>query len=69
MMSEPSLTEVSVGGVLIAPIVVYMLVAIPLFVVLRTVLGRTGLLRRLWHPALVELALYVCIVSLLVLFV
>ena len=63
------ITEVDVGGILIAPLVVYGIVAMPIFLVLRLLLGRLGLLRALWHPALFELSLYLSILSLLVVFV
>jgi hypothetical protein len=63
------MTEVNVGGILIAPLVVYGMAAMPMFLVLRLLLGRLRLLRAVWHPALFELALYVSIVCLLVRFV
>jgi hypothetical protein len=61
-------SEIHVGGVLLAPIVVYASAAMLIFLALRFVLGRIGVIRRLWHPALFELALYVSILSLLVRF-
>jgi hypothetical protein len=61
--------EAALLGVLFAPIVLYALVALVIFTLLRSLLGRLGLLRFLWHPALFEVALYVSILSLLVLFV
>jgi hypothetical protein len=61
--------EATLLGVLFAPIVLYAVVAFVMFVILRRLLGRLGLLRFLWHPALFEVALYVSILSLLVLFV
>lgn len=60
------IAEVHVAGVLLAPIVVYAILAGLIFLVCRLVLGRSGLLRSIWHPALFEVALYLCIVSLLV---
>ncbi len=62
------MSEAAVLGVLFAPIVLYGVVAMVIFVLLRGLLGRIGLIRPLWHPALFELALYVSILSLLVLF-
>jgi hypothetical protein len=59
--------EAALLGVLFAPIVLYAIVALVIFVILRRLLG--SLLRFLWHPALFEVALYVSILSLLVLFV
>lgn len=63
------LDEVDIAGVLVAPISVYALVAALVITAVRFVLIRTGLLRRAWHPALLEVALYVSVLSLLVLFV
>jgi hypothetical protein len=60
------LAELAVGDVLLAPIVVYAIVAAVIFALLRLLLGRIGLRRLAWHPALFELALYVAILSLLV---
>jgi uncharacterized membrane protein (DUF106 family) len=51
----------------VAPIVVYAVVTIPLFLILRWVLGHLGVLRTVWHPALFELAVYVTLLSLLIL--
>lgn len=62
------ISEMDVGGAYIAPIIVYALAAGVIFVVCRTVLGRFGLLRRVWHLALFEVGLFLSIVSLLVLF-
>jgi hypothetical protein len=61
------LSEVDVGGIYVAPIVVYAVVTIPLFLILRWVLGHLGVLRTVWHPALFELAVYVTLLSLLIL--
>ena len=61
------LTEVDVGGIYVAPIVVYAVATIPLFLILRSVLGHLGVLRNTWHPALFELAIYATLLSLLIL--
>ncbi|HEY1410699.1 MAG TPA: DUF1656 domain-containing protein [Rhodopila sp.] len=61
------LREVDVGGIYVAPIVIYGVVAIPLFVICRWGLGHAGVLRAIWHPALFELAVYVALLSLLIL--
>jgi hypothetical protein len=63
------LSEVDVGGIYVAPIVVYAVAAIPLFLILRWVLGHLGVLRNMWHPALFELVLYVTLLSLLILLI
>jgi protein AaeX len=60
------ISEVNLGGVFVAPIVIYGVVAALIFVVLRFVLARTGILQQVWHPALFEVAMFLSIVSLLV---
>lgn len=60
------ISEVAVGGVFLAPIVIYAIVATLIFLACRFVLGLIGLLRRVWHPALFECALFLVILSLLV---
>jgi hypothetical protein len=61
------LSEVDVVGIYVAPIVVYAVAAIPLFLILRWELGHLGVLRNIWRPALFELAVYVTLLSLLIL--
>jgi hypothetical protein len=61
------LSEIDVAGVFVAPIVVYAAVAIPLFLICRQALGRLHILRNTWHPGLFELALYIALLSLLIL--
>lgn len=61
------LSEIHIFGVYLAPIVVEGLVGLAIFMLCRLVLARLGLLHRLWHPALFEVALFLSIVSLLVL--
>ncbi|MDG6093668.1 DUF1656 domain-containing protein [Acetobacter sp. AN02] len=63
------LTEFNLFGVFMAPIVVYALAAVPLTMLSRFILWRTGLMKWFWHLALFELSLYVCILCLLVLYV
>jgi protein AaeX len=60
------LTELALDGVLFAPIVLYGLVAGAITLLLRAVIWRTGLAHWLWHLPLLEVALYVCVLSLLV---
>lgn len=62
------LTELHVGGVLFAPIVLYCLVALPITLLLRALIWRTGLAGWGWHLPLLEVALYVCVLSLLVMY-
>ena len=56
-------TEINIFGVYVAPLAVLMVVAWLIFVVLRRLANRFGLLRHVWHPALFELAVYVIILS------
>jgi hypothetical protein len=62
------LQEVNVTGIYFAPIVVYALVAIPIFLVARWLLTLIGFWRVVWHPALFETALYVSILASIILF-
>jgi hypothetical protein len=62
------ITEWNVGGVFMAPIVLYTILAALIFAGCRFVLARIGVLHRVWHPALFELALFLSILSLLVRF-
>ena len=61
------IAELDLAGLLMAPIVAYAALAIPIFFLLRWGLARLGFWRFAWHPALVEVSLYLIIVSLLVL--
>ncbi len=61
------LSEIQLGGVLFAPITLYALAAIPITLLLRTVMWRVGFMRLVWHLALFEVALYLSVLSLLVL--
>ncbi|MCQ8278015.1 DUF1656 domain-containing protein [Acetobacteraceae bacterium KSS8] len=62
------LSESHLSGVLFAPIVLYALAALLLTLILRVAIWRTGLAQWLWHLPLVEVALFVCILSVLVLY-
>jgi hypothetical protein len=61
------LSEADFEGILFAPIVLYALAALPVTLALRFVLSRIGFMRLVWHLALFELSLYLCVLSLLVL--
>ena len=61
------IAELDIFGVLVAPIVAYALLTIPVMLVLRWVLARLGFFRLIWHPALFEVSLYLIILSLFVL--
>jgi protein AaeX len=62
-----SFTEVDLFGVYVAPISLMMVAAWSIFVALRHVADRFGLLRYVWHPALFIFAVYIMILSSLVL--
>ncbi len=59
--------EINLFGLYVAPIVVVLGVAWVIYLLLRRAGDRVGLTGRVWHPALFELALYVMIVSSIVL--
>lgn len=60
------LREWSLGGVLLSPFLMYALAALLVTGVLRLALQRVGMARWIWHEALFDCALYVCVLSLLV---
>lgn len=64
-----SFTEINVYGVYLAPIALMMPAAWLILIVLRRVTDRYGLLRRVWHPALFECAVYIILLSGIVLLV
>jgi hypothetical protein len=59
--------EINLFGLYIAPIVVILAVAWIAYLLVRRGGDRFGLTGQVWHPALFELALYVIIVSSIVL--
>jgi hypothetical protein len=59
--------EVNLFGVYVAPIAPMIVVAWVLLIPLRHVIDRFGLLRYVWHPALVLLAIYIILLSVVVL--
>jgi protein AaeX len=63
------LSEVNLFGVYVAPISVSMVVAWLATITLRRVADRFDLLRYVWHPALFVLAVYVILLSSIVLLV
>jgi len=60
------ISEFDLFGVFIAPIVVYAVIAIPITLVIRFLVWRTGLMKWFWHLALFEVALYTCVLCLLI---
>ncbi len=61
-------TEVDLFGVYVAPISVMMVAAWVLTIGLRRFADRFGLLRYVWHPALFVFAIYMIVLSSMVLF-
>jgi protein AaeX len=60
-------TEINLFGVYVAPISVMLVVAWFVTIALRRVAARFGLLRHVWHPALFVFAIYVIVLSSIVL--
>ncbi len=58
--------ETTVAGVLLSPLVTYMLAALVIYLPIRAVLIRLRWDRWAWNPALAESGLYVCILGVLV---
>ncbi len=59
------LRELSIDGVLVSPLLPYCVATIPVFWLVDKLLQRFGCYRWFWHPALVRLALFVTLFSLL----
>jgi hypothetical protein len=62
-------TEVNLFGVYVAPISVMMVAAWIALVVLRRLADRYGLLRNVWHPSLFVFAVYMIMLSSIVIIV
>jgi len=60
-------TEIDLFGVYVAPLSLMMVGAWVVTIGLRRVVGRFGLLRHVWHPALLVFAVYMIVVSSIVL--
>jgi hypothetical protein len=63
-----SFSELTIGGVLVAPFVMYAGTAIAIFAVLRPVLHLIAFDRAFSNPPVAELSLYVLILTLLIVF-
>jgi hypothetical protein len=63
-----SFSEVDLFGVYVAPAAPILVVAAVAFALLRRATDDLGVLRRVWHPALFEFAVYVILASALTLF-
>ncbi|HVH83663.1 MAG TPA: DUF1656 domain-containing protein [Steroidobacteraceae bacterium] len=61
-------TEVDLFGVYVAPMSVMLVAAWVVTIALRRVASRFGLLRYVWHPALFSFAVYMIVLSSMVLF-
>ena len=61
--------EINLLGVYVAPMSVLMVAAWFLTVALRRVAGRFGLLSHIWHPALFVFAIYMIVLSSMVLII
>jgi hypothetical protein len=61
--------EVNLFGVYVAPISVMMVTAWLVLIALRRVVDRFGLLQHVWHPALFVFAVYMTVLSSIVLIV
>ncbi|AIG01535.1 efflux system membrane protein [Pseudomonas fluorescens] len=59
--------DFEVGGVYLPPIAQALLLALPVFMLLDWGLRRLGVLRRVWHEALFEGALYACVCAVVIL--
>ena len=60
-------TEVNLLGVYVAPISLMMVAAWVVTIELRRITARFSLLRRVWHPAVFVFAVYVIVLSTIVL--
>lgn len=67
--AKPMLSEFSFAGIYLPPFFAYACLALPIYLGLRFVLARSGVLRWVRHPGLFEFAISLCLVSLLVLYV
>jgi protein AaeX len=59
------LREMSIGGVLMSPLLPLFIATIVIFWLVDKLLQRVGWYRWVWHPALVRLSLFVILYSLL----
>jgi hypothetical protein len=59
------LRELSIGGVLVSPLLPYFVATIPVFWLVDKLFQRFGGYRWVWHPAMVRLALFVILFTLL----
>ena len=55
--------EVDIFGVLVPSLLLWFVVAYGLLAVLRVIFERTGFYRAVWHRALFDLAVFVCLLG------
>jgi len=55
--------EIDLFGVLVPSLLLWLLLASMLAALLRPLMQRSGLYRYVWHPALFDLAFYVCLLG------
>jgi hypothetical protein len=55
--------EIAFGGALMPGLLVWFLLSLALLLMIDVAIGRFGLYRFVWHPALFRIALFVCIFS------
>ena len=55
--------EVDLFGILVPALLVWIVLAYAIGTILRRLLERAGFYRFVWHPALFDLALYVCLLG------
>jgi hypothetical protein len=53
--------ELSIGGALVPGMLVWFVLAMALMLVFDWLVGRYGLYRYVWHPALFRVAVFVCV--------
>lgn len=58
--------EAELGGVFFSPFVIELLIAVAAFLSLRWLLGRMGLLSRIWHLGLFEISVFIMILCVVV---
>ncbi len=58
--------ELDLFGVLVPSLLLWSVLAFVLARIISRLIARAGLYRRIWHPALFDFALYVCLVASLV---
>ncbi len=55
--------EVDLFGILVPALLIWIVVSYVIGAMLRRLLDRAGFYRFVWHPALFDLALYVCLLG------